>query len=292
MRALTIAVTALALVAIPAQAQMGGKRHSGDERKGSRRPRKSMRRAYKAALERIPEPKEKYDPWGVTKPAADPAKGFDQEAETDSLRLPFRYPLASPDGSRMRMMPCLFVVLLLVATPVLGWDHWGGRPGGTRFSPINQINPANVGNLVQAWEFHTGDLDSRPPAAMARTKFEATPLFVEDSLVLCSPFNEIIALDPAHRRAEVALRSEDQQRAASRQPLQLPRRRALGRRPGRGKYRLPRPDIHGHQRCPGDRGRRQNRHALRRFRRQRRGQARRSERGCYGRANSRSPRRR
>ena len=31
---------------------------------------------------------------------------------------------------------------------------------------------------------------------MARTKFEATPLFVEDSVIFCSPFNEVIALDP------------------------------------------------------------------------------------------------
>ena len=31
---------------------------------------------------------------------------------------------------------------------------------------------------------------------MAHTKFEATPLFVQDSLVFCSPFNEVIALDP------------------------------------------------------------------------------------------------
>jgi quinoprotein glucose dehydrogenase len=31
---------------------------------------------------------------------------------------------------------------------------------------------------------------------MKRTKFEATPLFVADSLILCSPFNEVIALDP------------------------------------------------------------------------------------------------
>ena len=36
----------------------------------------------------------------------------------------------------------------------------------------------------------------RPPAAMARTKFEATPLLVENSLVFCTPFNEVIALDP------------------------------------------------------------------------------------------------
>jgi len=30
-------------------------------------------KAYKAALDRIPEPKEKYDPWSIGKPA-EPAK--------------------------------------------------------------------------------------------------------------------------------------------------------------------------------------------------------------------------
>src|SRR5690348_6549069 len=90
----------------------------------------------------------------------------------------------------------LFAALLFAATPALAWEYWGGDPGGKRFSPLKQITPANVGNLVRAWEFHTGDLISRPSAAMARTKFEATPLFVEDSLVLCTPFDEVIALDP------------------------------------------------------------------------------------------------
>jgi quinoprotein glucose dehydrogenase len=96
----------------------------------------------------------------------------------------------------MRMLPRLFALLLFVSAPAFGWEYWGGDAGGTRFSSLNQITPANVDNLVRAWQFRTGDLDSRPPAAMARTKFEATPLFVEDSLILCSPFNEVIALDP------------------------------------------------------------------------------------------------
>jgi quinoprotein glucose dehydrogenase len=96
----------------------------------------------------------------------------------------------------MRMLPRLFALLLFMSVPAFGWEYWGGDAGGTRFSPLNQITPENVGNLVRAWEFRTGDLDSRPPLAMARTKFEATPLFVEDSLILCSPFNEVIALDP------------------------------------------------------------------------------------------------
>ena len=87
-------------------------------------------------------------------------------------------------------------VTVFVGAPAFGWDYWGGDPGGMRFSPLAQITPANVGNLVRAWAYHTGDLDKRAPALMARTKFEATPLFVEDGLIFCSPFNEVIALDP------------------------------------------------------------------------------------------------
>jgi quinoprotein glucose dehydrogenase len=90
----------------------------------------------------------------------------------------------------------LLMLACLVPQPGLAWDHWGGDQGGTRFSDLAQITPSNVGNLVRAFEFHTGDLDRRPPAVMARTKFEATALFVEDSLIFCTPFNEVIALDP------------------------------------------------------------------------------------------------
>ncbi|SDR87933.1 pyrroloquinoline quinone-dependent dehydrogenase [Bradyrhizobium canariense] len=95
----------------------------------------------------------------------------------------------------MRTLARLFALLLFAITPAFGWEYWGGDSGGTRFSPLDQITPANVGNLVRAWEFRTGDLESHA-AQMARTKFEATPLFVEDSIVFCSPFNEVIALDP------------------------------------------------------------------------------------------------
>lgn len=89
---------------------------------------------------------------------------------------------------------CLFGCITGAAAQ--SWQYWGGDPGGMRFSRLAQITPANVGNLVRAWEFHTGDLKTRPPAVMARTKFEATPLFVENSLIFCTPFDEVIALDP------------------------------------------------------------------------------------------------
>jgi quinoprotein glucose dehydrogenase len=56
----------------------------------------------------------------------------------------------------VRYLPGLFAVTLFAAAPALGWEHWGGDPGGTRFSPLAQITPANVGNLLRAWEFRTG----------------------------------------------------------------------------------------------------------------------------------------
>src|SRR5437016_5676097 len=101
----------------------------------------------------------------------------------------------------MRSLVRLFALLACISSPFMfspgwAWEHWGGDAGGLRFSPLTQITPDNVGNLVRAWEFRTGDLDSRAPEVMKRTKFQATPLLVEDSLIFCSPFNEVIALDP------------------------------------------------------------------------------------------------
>ena len=70
MKAFTIAAVALALLAVPASAQLNSKRHVGDaQKKADPGAPKVDDKAYKAALERIPEPKEKYDPWAVTKPA-------------------------------------------------------------------------------------------------------------------------------------------------------------------------------------------------------------------------------
>jgi hypothetical protein len=74
MKAFTTAAIALALLAAPAHAQMGGKRHGGDaEKKADPGRPKVDEKAYKAALERIPESKEKYDPWSGARPP-EPAK--------------------------------------------------------------------------------------------------------------------------------------------------------------------------------------------------------------------------
>jgi hypothetical protein len=58
---------------MPATAQVAAKRHQGDAKKGEEKRPAVDEKAYKAALERIPEPKEKYDPWAVARPG-EPAK--------------------------------------------------------------------------------------------------------------------------------------------------------------------------------------------------------------------------
>jgi hypothetical protein len=73
MRILVIAAAVLALAGGSAQAQMGaGSKRQGNAPKTDNTP-KIDEKAYKAALERIPEPKEKYDPWSGARPS-EPAK--------------------------------------------------------------------------------------------------------------------------------------------------------------------------------------------------------------------------
>lgn len=75
------------------------------------------------------------------------------------------------------------------------WSHYGADAGGSRYSGLDEITRENVGTLTRAWTYSTGDLQTKPKA-IERSAGEATPILVEDSLIFCTPFNEIIALDP------------------------------------------------------------------------------------------------
>ncbi|MBI1197596.1 MAG: PQQ-binding-like beta-propeller repeat protein [Phenylobacterium sp.] len=78
------------------------------------------------------------------------------------------------------------------------WGAYGRDPGGTRFSPLDQITPANVARLKPAWTFHTGDIADGSDGP--RSGFETTPLMVDGRLYLTTPFSRVVALDPATGR--------------------------------------------------------------------------------------------
>jgi len=91
---------------------------------------------------------------------------------------------------------CLFAAPCARSADV-GWPEYGGDAGGRRYSDAALVTPANVDGLRRQWLYRTGDASRRPAPLMRRVKFETTPILVADKLVLCSSFNEIIALDPA-----------------------------------------------------------------------------------------------
>jgi len=74
------------------------------------------------------------------------------------------------------------------------WPSYGNDAGGTRYSPLRQIDRGNVANLRMAWTYRTGEVGGVAP--YAHTAFEATPLMVDGTLFLSTPYDRVIALDP------------------------------------------------------------------------------------------------
>jgi len=77
--------------------------------------------------------------------------------------------------------------------PVAGWPEWGGDAGGTRFSPLTQIDPTNVRFLERAWTYRTGDRPADAPNG--KLAFEATPVLDDGVLYGCTPSSRAFAVD-------------------------------------------------------------------------------------------------
>jgi len=75
------------------------------------------------------------------------------------------------------------------------WAYYGHDAGGTRYSPLTQINRENVKNLKVAWTFHTGDI-SDGKGRPKRSGLETTPILVDGTLYLTSAFNRVFAVNP------------------------------------------------------------------------------------------------
>ncbi len=82
------------------------------------------------------------------------------------------------------------------AAPV-GWSHYGGDPGGMRYSPLTDINRSNVAQLRLAWTWRTGEHrgQARDGSPLPLGKFETTPLAIGDTLFLTTPNHRVVALD-------------------------------------------------------------------------------------------------
>lgn len=79
--------------------------------------------------------------------------------------------------------------------PVDDWRHAGNTADGLRYSPLNQINKHNVDRLEEVWRYRLSEASDGYDGNTA-TALQVTPLVVDDSMYLCTPYNRVVALDP------------------------------------------------------------------------------------------------
>lgn len=96
------------------------------------------------------------------------------------------HPSVAPNGSGPGLTP------VDPANAQKDWAHYGNTEGGSRFAALDQINRGNVDKLQVAWTYRTGDVAvSNGNGA----EDQLTPLQIGNKVFICTPHNNIIALD-------------------------------------------------------------------------------------------------
>ncbi len=109
------------------------------------------------------------------------------------------------DHMPMRRALIALIALLLFAaacrTTMSSNDDWPAyaNAGGTRYSPLTEIDRTTVTRLQVAWTYHTGET-TYTTAAEQKSTFEATPIVAGGTLYVSTGFNKVIALDAATGR--------------------------------------------------------------------------------------------
>lgn len=78
------------------------------------------------------------------------------------------------------------------------WPTYGGDPGGQKYSPLADVNRANVTTLKLAWSWDASEqpIAAAPGQLPARPgNFQATPLAINDTLIFPTPYNRVISVD-------------------------------------------------------------------------------------------------
>jgi len=89
----------------------------------------------------------------------------------------------------MRLSTVLCLIAAVLAFPG-DWPYYGGGPEQIRYSPLTQINAANVTSLKVAWTYDTGD-------AFEGSEMQCQPVVANGVLFATSPKLRVFALDAA-----------------------------------------------------------------------------------------------
>lgn len=96
----------------------------------------------------------------------------------------------------------LCMVLLAQVMPASAqsdqWPTFSGDAMAQKYSPAAQITPQNVTRLQKVWSLHTGDVSGQAGSRKlkGRTSWSSTPLFVNDTIYVSTPYSRIFAITP------------------------------------------------------------------------------------------------
>ena len=85
--------------------------------------------------------------------------------------------------------------------PIGEWPVVGGNDAWQKYSPLDQIDRTNVSRLTRAWSWETGDAPIPGPRlpvpgqAVRPGDFQTTPIVVDGTMYLSTPYNRVAALD-------------------------------------------------------------------------------------------------
>src|SRR5271165_1643292 len=91
------------------------------------------------------------------------------------------------DKAAFRCLRVLFVMLpvALTAQTGSGWTDYLGGPDSSHYSPLKQIDRANVNRIQAAWSYETGD----------ETSYTFSPLVVDNIAYVAAKQGALVALD-------------------------------------------------------------------------------------------------
>ena len=100
---------------------------------------------------------------------------------------------------------CILIVMSATALVAHGdekpapgeWRHYGGDPGSTKYSPLDQINAHNAAKLEIAWSWDSPDLPlQKENRSLGSFANEVTPLVVGGVMYTSTSLSQVAAIDP------------------------------------------------------------------------------------------------
>ena len=99
-----------------------------------------------------------------------------------------------------RTLPAALVLSTLSLPAAAGsahvdWPAYGGGSGRANYSPLRDINAANVAQLRLAWQWRTGETALKE-VGTSPGMFQTTPIVIDGVMYLSTPYNRVVALNP------------------------------------------------------------------------------------------------